>query len=340
MANPHFGAESTLFNNVKNMLHAQRMEAATVSYSGDGPALTAAVWSTQGDVYWGCPSTETKLAPGFYRCGESPRTGPYLQRVKTSLDNLLRLPDPVCDLLLKEFVEFWKAAPEFGKRGLIVKRGIMLWGPPGSGKTSAVAQMSAHMIKEMDGIVVIADRPDLTTSCLHMLRQIEPHRPLIVMYEDMDALVQTWGEPGYLALLDGENQIGGIVNVATTNYPERLDKRFVDRPGRFDRIVFVDMPAEPARRAYFKAKVPDIDDVRLDRWVKATHGYSLAHLRELVVATQVLGDDEQITLDRLDEMRAYLADSGEPPEKNMAGLQTLSGNGRIKPGFGMIGGRG
>jgi energy-coupling factor transporter ATP-binding protein EcfA2 len=327
---PNFGASLS-----RNWGRGSPIAEAPSTYHTDGPALEVSVWSSSGDVFWGSPNAETKIAPGFYRCGSSPRTGPFLERMTVKLDALIRLPDPTCDLLLGEFVRFWASSEKFTKLGLAVKRGMLLWGPPGSGKTSAVAQMAAHMVHEQEGVVIMASDPGLTSACLHMLRKIEPTRPLIVVYEDLDALVSNYGEPGYLAMLDGETQIAGVVNVATTNYPERLDPRFVDRPGRFDRVTFVDMPQAEAREAYIKAKAPDLDEVTRARWVKETEGLSIAHLRELIVATLALGDDGDETITRLQKMQEDFLDSQKPPEEDVFGRQTLAANKRVRGGSGI-----
>lgn len=262
-------------------------------------------------IYWGSPETADALAPGFYEPGSAPTIGAFLRKLQMKTDNLLRLPDPICDMLLGEFVKFWERAPEMGKRGLSVKRGLMLYGPPGSGKTSAVQLMADHMIREMNGVVVLVNEPHTTAASLQLLRQLEPDRPVILLYEDIDALVERWGEAGLLALLDGELQVGNVVNVATTNYPERLDPRFTDRPGRFDRITLVGMPETPARAAYFEAKAPDVAEPRRQRWVIASEGWSIAHLRELVVAHLVLGEDDEAVIERLTGMRDQLPKSDD-----------------------------
>lgn len=312
------------------------IEAAPAHKMAENPLLDVSVWAVTGDIYFGCPTAEPSLKPGFYSCNMSQR-GPFLERMRLRTDNLLELPDPVCEMLLAEFVKFWQAAKEakFSGLGLTTKRGLILWGPPGSGKTSAVARMAQHMITALGGVVLMASDPDTTALCLHMLRKIEPDRPLIVVYEDLDALVQRFGEARYLAMLDGELQISGVVNVATTNYPEHLDPRFVDRPGRFDRVTFVGMPQEDARRAYFAAKAPGVAENVRDRWVAATNGWSIAHLRELIVASQVLGEDEEKIIARLNEMQEFIT-SQKPPERDVAGQVTQLRRGQRMAGFGRI----
>ena len=267
-------------------------------------------------LYWGSPETCDALAPGFYMPAHLNGLGPALRRTQTVTDNLLRLPDPTCDMLLNEFVLFWERSGEMVKRGLTAKRGLLLYGPPGSGKTSAVQIMSHHMIREMNGVVIFIDHPPTAAAALQLMRRLEPSRPVILLYEDIDAMVSRHGEAELLALLDGELQVGNVVNVATTNYPELLDPRFTNRPGRFDRITMVGMPLPEARAAYFAAKAPDVPEPRREQWVIASDGWSIAHLRELVVGHLVLGEDDHVVIDRLANMHEQLPKSSDARESD------------------------
>jgi SpoVK/Ycf46/Vps4 family AAA+-type ATPase len=219
------------------------------------------------------------------------------------IDDLLKLPDDSVSTLLEEFKLFWTRKKEFKKRGFTFKRGMLMWGPPGSGKTSGIWQMTEAIVKDNDGIVIFANEPSLTAACVAAARNIEPKRPMICVFEDIDAMVENNGEAGYLSLLDGETAVSNVVYVATTNYPERLDRRFVDRPSRFDTIMYVGMPSEAARRMYFKIKEPELDDETLERWVRKTDQYSVAHLREVIIAIKCLGQNESDVFARLNKMR-------------------------------------
>ena len=64
-------------------------------------------------------------------------------------------------------------------------------------------------------------------------------------------MTEYYAESEYLSLLDGENQIGNVVYVATTNYPEKLDKRFTDRPSRFDVVQKISMPNEDGKKILY-----------------------------------------------------------------------------------------
>lgn len=266
----------------------------------------ASCWAKSGDSYFPVSEVVDTIPPGAYKTCVS-NTGPYLQKMQVDIDNLLNLPDSTTEILLKEFSQFWKLRAAFDDRGFTFKRGMLMWGPPGSGKTSAIWQMTQALVKEHNGVVLFIEDPELALVGLTILRKIEPERPLITVMEDLDALVDRHGEHTLLALLDGEYQIHSVVNVATTNYPDRLDRRFIDRPSRFDTVLKVGMPSPEARRVYFKTKEPRLDKATIERWVERTDNYSVAHLKEVCIATQCFLQDEDVVFKRLDTMKRVLS---------------------------------
>lgn len=265
-------------------------------------AASARCWAQSGDAFFPVTEVVQTLPAGAYRCRIS-NQGPYLEKMPIEIDSLMHLPDGAVEVLLAEFRKFWTLRKNFSDRGFTFKRGMLMWGPPGSGKTSAIWQMTQELVSRHNGVVVFVEDPQLASMCVGVLRRIEPERPMITIMEDLDALVQRHGDHGFLAMLDGETQISNVVHVATTNYPEYLDRRFVDRPSRFDTIMRVGMPSEAARRAYFKAKEPDLDDVTLARWAKRSDDYSIAHLREIIIAIRCFEQSEDEAFERLDGMR-------------------------------------
>ena len=106
-------------------------------------------------------------------------------------------------------------------------------------------------------------------------------------------------------MLDGIKQIENVVYIATTNYPEKLEERITDRPSRFDRRYEVQLPDAEMRLAYFKHKVPakDLKKLDIDQWVKDSDKMSIAHLRELVISTMVLGNTYEETIERLKNLK-------------------------------------
>lgn len=277
-------------------------------------------WAERGDMFYGVGETRDVLPPGLYRCVSLEMIGPALVRQRVETDSLLEMPDDAGSAIISEFQRFWQIADRFRERGFLHKRGFLMWGPPGSGKTSCVQLLIKRLIEDQQGVVLFLDNPHVAAACLQMARKIEPKRPMIAIMEDMDALVRKFGEQEYLALLDGEAQVDNICFLATTNYPEYLDKRFVDRPSRFDTIRYIGMPSAAARRLYLSTKEPSLVGDELDSWVAASEGFSVAHLKEMIIAVKCFDQPVKAVVQRLEEMQQRKPTSEDSPDKVGMGL--------------------
>ena len=277
-------------------------------------------WAANSDTFWGASQTYDVLPAGLYRCALADHVGPILIRQNVETDHLLELPDDASAKIIAEFARFWELGEAFRSRGFLHKRGFLLWGPPGSGKTSCVHILIKRLIRDHDGIVLFLDHPQVAAQCLRMARSIEPKRPVVAIMEDIDALISNYGEHEYLALLDGEAQVDNIVFLASTNYPERLDRRFVDRPSRFDTIRYIGMPSADARRVYLSAKEPALVTTELAEWVRRSEGFSVAHLKEMIIAIRCFEQPLEEVVTRLELMHERKPTSEDAPDKTRAGF--------------------
>ena len=194
----------------------------------------------------------------------------------------------------------------------------MAWGPAGSGKTAAVTTCIKDLI-DQNGLVLLVRVPSHASSALKVLRRIEKGRRLIVVLEDIEEIIGTYGEHDLLALLDGEHQVENVVYIATTNYPEQLGKRIINRPSRFDDVLKVGMPGPIARKIYLQHVLQNsITEGQLDQWVLDTNGFSVAHLKELFVAVACLDRDYDETLKRLKGMSIQVRSS----DRSSAGFES------------------
>lgn len=254
--------------------------------------------------YRAAARTVANLPAGVYKI-EQDDSGLFLQLQNVISDNIVELPETANIHVLSGMKKFWTRKDRYEKFGFVYKRGVLLWGPPGSGKSVTINLLMKELIS-LNGIVLLCGHPELLAHMLQRIRQMEPDRPIIVVMEDIDEIIEKHGEHSILSMLDGENQIANVVYLATSNYPERLGARIVNRPSRFDERIFVGMPSEAARKTYLKFATQEIGNsltaVELDKWVKETENFSIAHLRELVAAVYCLDQDYKVTLKRLRSM--------------------------------------
>lgn len=262
------------------------------------------------DTFRPAGPTQNIIPAGVYRIELDPY-GIVFQKIKVLTDDLSPLPDTTNERVLKGMRKFWSRKEHYVKHGLIYKRGVILYGPPGGGKTATVTMLSRDLIAE-DGIVVFCENPAITSRGLEALRRIEPDRPIVCIEEDIDEMISRYGEHELLALLDGENQVQNVVHVATTNYPERLGSRIVNRPSRFDERIKVGMPSPAARRVYIEKVTADqISEEDRETWIRDTEGMSIAHIRELTAAVLCLDQSYDEVISRLRSMMKLKIKSDE-----------------------------
>ncbi len=201
---------------------------------------------------------------------------------------LLELPEMRSEEVVKIVDTFWdsekdyKEGNEFVIGGAAYKAGVMLYGPPGTGKSCTI-KIVANKLVERGGIVFFASHaPHTAMSFLENFTKIEKNRKCIVILEDLDSLINIWGENSYLEMLDSAKSIDNVLFIATTNYPDRLDPRIYNRPGRFSHVIKIGLPTTAAREAYLKAILKNHRDV--EYIVDNTKNFSIDHLSALVNA--------------------------------------------------------
>ncbi len=199
---------------------------------------------------------------------------------------------------IREIVELPMKHPELFKHlGIEPPKGILLYGPPGVGKTL----LAKALANEIGAYFIAINGPEIMSKYYgeseQRLREIfeeaEKNAPAIIFIDEIDAIAprreEVTGEvekrvvAQLLTLMDGLKERGRVIVIGATNRPEAVDPA-LRRPGRFDREIEIRPPDKRARKEILQVHVrnmPLAEDVDLDKIAEMTHGYTGADLAAL-----------------------------------------------------------
>jgi hypothetical protein len=264
-------------------------------------------WVISGNSFYNIGKTTKNLPCGYYSYEYSNNLGKIIfAKLKVITDDILQLPDITLSNILTDFQKFWYNKHLYKKYEFIYKRAYLMYGPAGCGKTSLISLLAKELIAK-NGIVLQINgfhQIDYYSSAIKDIRTIEKTKPIIVIIEDIDGYTDTNYVSKLLNILDGAYQTDNVIIIATTNYPERLEERFSSRPSRFDVRVLLDVPTPEVRKFYIESKLKpdDLAKINIDDWIKFTEGFTLDHLKELILLTFVLENDFDESLAKIKDM--------------------------------------
>jgi len=207
----------------------------------------------------------------------------------------------------------------FSRLGITAPKGILMYGPPGTGKTllaKAVATETSCNFIYIKGPEIINKYVGESEKTIRKIfEKARQNSPSILFFDEFDAIAQTrLGKSGggstdkivnqILTELDGLEELMNVKVIAATNRPKFIDPALL-RPGRFDKLVLVDIPDEKAREAILKVHTKEVPLQEKEKLVSdlalKTQGYVGADLEAVVREAGLIALRENINVKELQE---------------------------------------
>lgn len=222
-------------------------------------------------------------------------------RHTVSNENLVFDPNSVINEVMGDINAFFteKTLELYNKLEIPYKRGVILYGDPGNGKSAMIREI-IRTTANISKIIISPSVMNITFVLASLMKALKGKQAIVVI-EDIDSVINNQNRSEFLNVLDGVDITSGVFFIGTTNYPDRIDPAFMNRSGRFDRTYKIDNPSESTRRMYFKSRKlskllsyykvfkddskPDTDDGIIDLFVKNSEGMPMANLKELITST-------------------------------------------------------
>jgi cell division protease FtsH len=245
------------------------------------------------------------------------------QSVRVTFDDVAGVEEAKCELV--EIVDFLKNPKKYSALGARIPKGVLLLGPPGSGKTllaRAVAGEAGVPFFHISGSDFVEMFVGVGASRVRdLFEQAKAHKPCIIFIDEIDAVgrqrfagfggghderEQTLNQ--LLVEMDGFDPNSGIILIAATNRPDVLDPALL-RPGRFDRQIMVDLADCKGRQAILEVHIkgkPAAQDVNLEVLARRTPGFSGADLANLLNEAALLAARGNKTRIEMKDMEAAI----------------------------------
>ena len=246
---------------------------------------------------------EVSFKPGVYTVTKG-MFGYTLSKLKVSESEKPILNADSEDDIIRDVENFFDNKEFYTKNKFPYKRGILMYGTPGTGKTMLLKHLFTKFKSKVYGIIIECTK-GLDLDVIKYLDNVLKDKPRILILEDIDG-IESYNRSVLLNFLDGVESLENTLIIATTNFPDRLDIGLVDRPSRFDRFYEVEVPNDESRVKLLHLYFPDLKGEELDEAVKDTKGFSGAYFKELFIMKNIQKSTIKEAIDNIKKHTTFL----------------------------------
>ncbi len=224
-----------------------------------------------------------KIECGQYEIKEM-QIGYAYNKIEIQENTILTLANNIKQDIYDDVKYFMKNKKFYDENNFTYKRGLLLYGSPGNGKTTLIRDL----IKNNKNVYsfVIDSKVNFNNDLLESIKYVSGDSLKIIILEDIDRC-ESYYLSSLLNMLDGVIKIDGFYIIATCNDLSKVDKALLNRPSRFDKIYIIDDPNEKQREDLLLFYFPDISKDDLKKCINLTKGFNCAYFKEIFMSSKI-----------------------------------------------------